>query len=77
MSIQGELLRERFGQPGPVGALSRNRLVYCLAEVGAFAEGSVRGAEGMRIVEASDYSYPLVAVYFSVGFLHLRKGELD
>jgi tetratricopeptide (TPR) repeat protein len=77
MSIQGEWLRERFGQNVPVAGGSRNRLVYCLAEVGAFAEGSARGAEGMRIVEASDYPYPRVPVYFSVGFLHLRKGELD
>src|SRR5262249_11892798 len=77
MSIQGEALRERFGQIGPTAGGSRNRLVLCLAEVGAFAEGSARGAEGMRILEASDYSYPRVAAYFSVGFLHLRKGELD
>jgi tetratricopeptide (TPR) repeat protein len=77
MSIQGEALQERFGQIGPVAAISRTRLVFCLAEVGAFAEGSARGAEAIRIIEASDYSYPLVAAYFSVGFLHLRKGELD
>jgi len=77
MSIQGELLRERFGQIGSVAGGSRNRLVFCLAEVGAFAEGSARGAEAIRIFEASDYSYPRVAAYFSVGFLHLRKGELD
>jgi tetratricopeptide (TPR) repeat protein len=77
MSIPGEALLERFGQIFPVAGGSRNRLVFCLAEVGAFAEGSARGAEGIRIVEASDYSYPLVAAYFSVGFLNLRKGELD
>jgi predicted ATPase len=77
MSIQGEALRERFGQIGSVAGGSRNRLVFCLAEVGAFAEGSARGAEAIRIFEASDYSYPLIAAYFSVGFLHLRKGELD
>jgi tetratricopeptide (TPR) repeat protein len=77
VSIQGELLRERFGQINSVAGGSRNRLVFCLAEVGAFAEGSARGAEAIRIVEGSDYSYPLVAAYFSVGFLHLRKGELD
>jgi tetratricopeptide (TPR) repeat protein len=77
MSIQGELLWDRFGQIVPVAGGSRNRLVFCLAEVGAFAEGSAHGAEGMRIVEASDYPYPRVAAYFSVGFLHLRKGELD
>jgi tetratricopeptide (TPR) repeat protein len=77
MSIQGEALQERFGQISPVAAGSRNRLVLCLAEIGAFAEGSARGAEAIRIVEGSDYSYPLVAAYFSVGFLHLRKGELD
>ena len=77
MSIQGELLRERFGQIGSVAGGSRNRLVFCLAEVGAFAEGSAHGAEAIRIFEAPDYSYPLVAAYFSVGFLHLRKGELD
>src|SRR4029453_2238025 len=68
MSIQGEWLRERFGQIVPVAGGSRNRLVFCLAEVGAFAEGSAHGAEAIRIVEAADYSYPLVAAYFSVGF---------
>src|SRR5262249_9312804 len=77
MSIQDELLRECFGQIGSVAGSSRNRLVICLAEVGAFAEGSARGAEAIRIFEASDYSYLHAAAYFSVGFLHLRKGDLD
>jgi tetratricopeptide (TPR) repeat protein len=77
MSIQGELLRERFGQIGSVAGGSRNRLVFCLAEVGAFAEGSARGEEAIRIFEAFEYSYPRVAAYFSLGFLHLRKGELN
>ncbi len=51
-------------------------MVWCLAEVGEFAEGIVRGAEAIRIAEASDYPYCLVAVHFAAGYLYLCKGEL-
>jgi tetratricopeptide (TPR) repeat protein len=76
VSLQGELLQERTGTPGPTAAFSRARLVWCLAEVGEFPEGRVRGAEAIHIAEASDYPYGLVATHFAVGYLYLRQGAL-
>jgi class 3 adenylate cyclase/tetratricopeptide (TPR) repeat protein len=75
--LKGELLQERFGLAGPAAAFSRARLVWCLTEVGAFAEGRVRGAEALHIAEAADYPYCLVAAHFAAGYLYLRKGDLS
>ena len=41
-SLAGELLRERFGLTGLPAVTSRAWLAWCLAELGAFPEGSVR-----------------------------------
>jgi tetratricopeptide (TPR) repeat protein len=75
-SLKGDLLQACFGLPGLAAAFSRDRLVWCLAEVGEFAEGIVRGTEAIRLAEASVYPYSLVATHFALGFLYLRKGEL-
>jgi predicted ATPase len=75
-SLQGDLLQERTGTPGPTAAFSRARLVWCLAEVGEFPEGMVRSAEAIRIAEASNYPYCLIAVHFAAGYLYLRQGDL-
>jgi tetratricopeptide (TPR) repeat protein len=75
-STKGSLRHERFGLAGPVSVTSLTWLVCCLAELGAFGEGSARGDEGVQIAEAVDLPYGLINAYFGVGYLHLRKGEL-
>jgi len=53
-SIEGELVHEHFGLPVPASVYSHTWLVASLAELGAFAEGIVRGEEEVRIAESVD-----------------------
>jgi tetratricopeptide (TPR) repeat protein len=75
--LQGEMVHEHFGLPVPASVYSRTWLVASLAELGAFAEGIVRGEEEVRIAESVDQPYSLVHASFSTGLLSLRKGDLD
>jgi tetratricopeptide (TPR) repeat protein len=75
-ALQGALQCERFGLPGLASALSCDWLVRSLAELGAFAEGMTYGDEAVRIAEAADHAFTLIAAYHSVGLLCLRKGEI-
>jgi tetratricopeptide (TPR) repeat protein len=73
--LTGELLYERFGMAGLLSVLCRNWLCWCLAEVGAFAEGLTRGEEGVQTAEAVDDLFSLIKAYEGVGMLYLRKGN--
>lgn len=74
-SLQGDLIRERFGLAGLPSVFSRINLVLCLAELGEFTEGIAYGEEAVRVAEAADHPYSLVFAYFGVGTLSLLKGE--
>jgi tetratricopeptide (TPR) repeat protein len=56
--------------------ISRTWLVWCLAEMGTFAEGLVHGEEAIRIAEGVDHPYSLISAYYGLGLLHLRQGDL-
>jgi class 3 adenylate cyclase/tetratricopeptide (TPR) repeat protein len=73
-SLDGDLLRERFGMTGLPAVLSRAYLSWSLAELGAFAEGIARGEEGVRIAEAMDHPFSLIWAYAGIGKLYLNKG---
>jgi tetratricopeptide (TPR) repeat protein len=73
-SLAGDLLRERFG--GLPSVLSRAWLARCLAELGAFPEGTAHGEEAVRIAEAVDHPNSLIIAYLGVGFLFLRQRNL-
>jgi predicted ATPase len=60
--------------PYPVNAY--NWLVWCLAEVGAFAEGIARGEELVRMAAVADHPYVLINASFGVSALYLCKGDL-
>jgi class 3 adenylate cyclase/tetratricopeptide (TPR) repeat protein len=75
-SLESEPLRERFGMAVPDAIESRTRLLLCLAEVGAFAEGVIIGAEGIRMAEAINHPISLARACYGVGFVSLRKGDL-
>jgi tetratricopeptide (TPR) repeat protein len=75
VSLEGELLRERFGLPGLPSSMSRTWLARCLAELGAFIEGLAQGEEGLRIAEAVNQPNSLIVAYHGIGYVHLRKGE--
>jgi len=76
-SLEGELIRERFGEPWIISVISRVWLVYVLAERGEFAEGSARAEEGARIAEVVDHPVSLITACRGLGHLYLRKGDLD
>jgi class 3 adenylate cyclase/tetratricopeptide (TPR) repeat protein len=74
--LQGALLHEHFGLPGPASVGCRSHLVVPLAECGAFAEGRTHAEEAVHIAEATDHPYSRVIAYWAVGFLALRQGDL-
>ena len=76
-TLQGDLIRERFGDTGLVSVLSRIYLVRSLAELGEFAEGIARGQETVRIAETVDHPLSLTGAYFVLGFVYLRQGDLE
>jgi class 3 adenylate cyclase/tetratricopeptide (TPR) repeat protein len=56
---------------------SRTYLCYSLAAVGEFAEGLGVSAEGLRLAEAVQHPRSLVTAYQGMGYLYLRKGDVD
>jgi class 3 adenylate cyclase/tetratricopeptide (TPR) repeat protein len=75
-ALKGEQCYEFFGQLRLPAVFSRTYLSYCLAEVGAFAEGITIGEAGVRIAEAINHPLSLVTAYRGVARLYLRKGDL-
>jgi tetratricopeptide (TPR) repeat protein len=75
-SLEDELLRESFGLVGPASVNSREVLVRCLAETGAFGQGIVRGEEALHIAAASDHPYSCFLAALRVGELYLCKGDV-
>jgi tetratricopeptide (TPR) repeat protein len=74
-ALTGELLQERFSLPGLASVLSRNWLVQCLVELGAFAEGHVLGDEATQMAEMADHPFSRGETYSSIGRLYLRQGD--
>jgi tetratricopeptide (TPR) repeat protein len=74
--LDGERIREQLGSTGYPSVLSRAWLVWCLAEVGEFAEAVARGEEMVRIAETLDDRYSSIAAYRSVGQTHLNRGDI-
>jgi len=76
-TIVGDLTYERFGLPQLPAVHSRYCLVLCLAEMGEFAEGIVRGQESIRIAESIEQPLNLTAATSGLGRLYYRKGDLE
>jgi tetratricopeptide (TPR) repeat protein len=74
-SLEGDLVRDRFGTFGLPAIFSRSWLTRAFAELGQFAQGIAYGEEGVRQAEAFDNPYSLFVAYWGGGYLHLRKGE--
>jgi tetratricopeptide (TPR) repeat protein len=75
-SLGEALLQERFGMPVPPSVFSRMWLVWSLAEVGAFAEGSTYGEEAIQIAETVAQPWSRIGAYYGVGLLSLRQGDV-
>ncbi|HEX5915174.1 MAG TPA: hypothetical protein VFY54_18820, partial [Rubrobacter sp.] len=67
---------ERFGQLFLPAVLSRAMLALCYAELGMFTEGIASGEEGRRIAEAVHHPGSLMNIYWWIGLLSLRQGDL-
>src|SRR5919197_209228 len=74
-SLHGDLVRERFGMGGFPAVIARFYLVWSLAERGAFEDGIAEGLEAIRIAEAVEHPYSLVATCYRLGFLYGIKGD--
>jgi class 3 adenylate cyclase/tetratricopeptide (TPR) repeat protein len=74
--LEGDLIRNYFGLTALPAVLSRAYLAWCLAELGAFAEGIATGEEGVRMAKTVDHPYSLLIATGGVGMLYFRKGEL-
>src|SRR5262249_15502948 len=72
--LQGELAREWV--PYSPSVFSRAWLVWCLAERGEFAAGIPYGQEAVRIAEALNQPFGVVAAHYGLGLLYLRQGQL-
>jgi class 3 adenylate cyclase/tetratricopeptide (TPR) repeat protein len=77
ITLQGDLLSERFGTNGSVAASSRSWLSLCHAERGAFTEGLAMAAEGLRIVETVTNPFSLIEACQGVSTVHLRQGDVQ
>jgi tetratricopeptide (TPR) repeat protein len=76
MTLQGDLLYERFGSITTVAASSRSWLSRCHAELGAFTEGLAMAEEGLRIAETVNNPFILIEVCRDVSFLYLSWGDV-
>ena len=74
-SLQGDLEREHFGMAGLPSVYARAWLAWCLAELGEFSEGIVRGEEAVAIAEAADHAYSQVLAAWGLGTLHVVRGD--
>jgi class 3 adenylate cyclase/tetratricopeptide (TPR) repeat protein len=74
-TLEGVLPQEHFGL-GSLPALSaRHRQAWCLAELGAFAEGEVLAEEAVRLGEAVHRPHDLAHALYDLGRLYLRRGS--
>jgi tetratricopeptide (TPR) repeat protein len=76
-SLTGELIHERFGMTGLPAVMARTTSVSCLADLGAFDEGTTQGEEAVQMAEAGNHPFSLTQAYFALGSLYLRKGDLS
>jgi transcriptional regulator with AAA-type ATPase domain/tetratricopeptide (TPR) repeat protein len=76
-SLGGDRSRERFGQRFFPSVISRLWLVHVLVELGEFAEAIVRGEEAAEIAKAVDHPLSLIQACRGLGYLYLRKGDLE
>jgi class 3 adenylate cyclase/tetratricopeptide (TPR) repeat protein len=76
-SLAGNLRYARFQDRTSPAVISYARLIWCQADLGAFAEGIPLGEEGIRIAEVIDIPYGRIVAYSAAGYLWLRKGDLS
>jgi tetratricopeptide (TPR) repeat protein len=76
-SLTGERARENLGLPVPPAVFARSHVVWCQAELGAFADAQRAGDEAVQLAEAIGQPEALQWAYYSLGVLALERGELE
>ncbi len=76
-SLVGELILQRFDMPQPPAIHSRTCLVWCLSELGEFAEGVALGEEAVAIAGSVDHPLSRTVAYAGLGSAYLRRGQAD
>jgi tetratricopeptide (TPR) repeat protein len=77
VTLQGDLLAERFGTNGSVAVASRASLSQCLAEFGAFTEGLAMAEEGLRIAETVNSPFSLIEACYGISMVYQRHGDVQ
>jgi tetratricopeptide (TPR) repeat protein len=77
VTLQGDLLYERFGSLNIVAATSRAWLGYCHTELGAFTEGLAMAEEGLRIAETVNSPFSLIEICSEVSLVYQRQGDVQ
>ena len=75
--VERDPLWKAFDSIGVISVNARLYLCWSLAEMGAFAEGSARAQEALRIAEAAEATVSRIQAYFAIGLVALRQGVLD
>ena len=75
--LQGDRLNEQARGVGMrLSVFTRDRLAWCLAELGEFTEAMARAEEAGRIAREIDHPGSLMVAYRSLGLVSLRWGDL-
>ena len=69
-------VQHSYGLPGPAAVFFRAWLLWDLARLGRFEEGSALSAELLQVATATERPLGLTVAQYSRGFLLLHKGEL-
>lgn len=75
-SLDGPIVRERFGLAGLPAAFSRAFLAWALAELGEFPEAVAAAEESVRIAETIREPYSRAVADYVLGRSHLQKGDV-
>src|SRR2546422_7861666 len=75
--LEGDLIRENFGEGILPSVYTRVWLVHVLVECGEFAEGIGWGEEALQIAKTVNQPFSILVAYRGLGYLHLRKGIFD
>ena len=76
-ALKGDRLHDRHEGSGTLRAVfSRERLAWCLSELGEFSEARARAEEAVQIASEVDHHHSLVLAYRSLGFVAIRRGDI-
>jgi tetratricopeptide (TPR) repeat protein len=75
--LEGDLIRERFGQPFLPSVSSRTLLAYCLSWQGEFPEATTLIQEATYIAKAADHPGSVAYALYAGGLVYVLKGDLD